>query len=135
MRDGLDELNSSVLSKMMSNNEMEEASLKTNINIMNAFKEDEMDDYLKIRGSAKTQIIMLTSCTMADIATLLKQYEGFKNIHTWLHTLEAKNLPMPKSQGELIERYRNDQFRVKSPYFKERNRKPKYSKKSSKPWQ
>ena len=116
----------------MSNNELEEGELKKNIHIMKAITDEELNDYTKIVGAVKHEIATLTDSNTIAIDNILRQYEMFKNLHGWLHKLKEKDLPIPTSQEELIDRFKAEAGSKKSKVLKFRNRKIKFSKKQKK---
>lgn len=102
--------------------------MKAKINILQAFTDDELDDYTNLSSRSKLEICSVTGCQVEDINQLIVQFETFSGIHSWIHRAKNNGEPIPKTQEELFDRYRSNPVFAPS-ILKKRNRSLKFSQK------
>ena len=105
---------------------MEEAKIKKQLNIMHALVDEELEDYFKIQKQTRIDICRITGCEEREIDVIIRNYEQVLGVHGWLRKQKEKDLPIPKSSQEMIERMGGNPHRIKS-YFNEKDKRTHYT--------
>ena len=93
---------------------MEEDKIKRQLNIMQALIDDGIE------------VCMITGCTDREIDVIIRNYEQMLSVHGWLRKQKEKDLPIPKSSQEMLERMGGNPFKIKS-YFSEKDKRTHYT--------
>ena len=112
----------------MGKNESQEKEMKSNLSILKALREEELDNYKLITHEVKLDVSSITGKSLTDINALLRNYEDIYTVYRWIRRERDMGKPLPKTSEELHERVAMNPINIKS-IFKDFNRIPKYSKK------